>query len=57
MNPIMLKIRPGMRSEVSMLGENFGEMAGRDYREHFLNKHFNQFAFLLNNLLKSMKQL
>lgn len=52
MNPIMLKIRPGMRSEVSMLGENFGEMAGRDYREHFFEQALQSIRFSLEQLAK-----
>lgn len=50
MNPIMLKIRPGMRSEVSMLGESFGEMAGRDYREHFFEQALQSIHFSLEQL-------
>lgn len=50
MNPIMLKIRPGMRSEVSMLGESFGEMAGRDYREHFFEQALQSIRFSLEQL-------
>lgn len=52
MNPIMLKIRPGMRSEVSMLGESFGEMAGRDYREHFFEQALQSIHFSLEQLAK-----
>ena len=37
MNPILLKMRKGMQSEVTILGENFGEMKGFDYRERFFD--------------------
>lgn len=38
MNPIMLKIRRGMRAEVSLLGIDYGEMKGFAYREHYFDK-------------------
>ncbi len=38
MNPILLKPVPGMKSEVLILGEKFGPVAGMTYREQFFKR-------------------
>ena len=38
MNPILLKPGGGMQSEVFILGERFGPIAGMTYREQFFNR-------------------
>ena len=38
MNPILLKPGGGMQSEVFILGESFGPIAGMTYREQFFNR-------------------
>lgn len=38
MNPILLKPGGGMQSEVFLLGERFGPIAGMTYREQFFNR-------------------
>lgn len=50
MNPIMLKIRRGMRTKVSILGVDYGEMEGFSYREKY-------FDHALSAIRKSLQQL
>lgn len=50
MNPIMLKIRQGMRTKVSILGVDYGEMEGFSYREKY-------FDHALSAIRKSLQQL
>lgn len=50
MNPIMLKIRQGMRTEVNILGVDYGEMEGFSYREHYFDR-------ALFAVRKSLRQL
>lgn len=57
MNPIILKIRPGMRSEVSILGRNLGEMAGSDYREQFFEQALQSIRFSLKQLAEDYETI
>lgn len=50
MNPIMLKIKNGLRAEVSILGESFGEMKGVDYRARFFDKAIDTIRHSLQQL-------
>lgn len=50
MNPIMLKLKSGLRAEVSILGEPFGEMKGVDYRARFFDKAIDTIRHSLQRL-------
>lgn len=50
MNPIMLKLLGKMRSEVSILGVDYGEMKGFDYREHYFDEALSAIRTSLHKL-------
>lgn len=57
MNPIMLKIQKGMRAELSILGEYFGEMKGFEYREHFYERALMAIEQSLEKLSKNYETI
>lgn len=53
MNPILLKPVPGMKSEVLILGEKFGPVAGMAYREQFFKRGVEAIQTSLANLAET----